>query len=357
MSFNIYRRDCLNNIDLRSLEIKELEEIFLSIGEKKYRASQAFKWMHQKMVSSIDDITEFPRGLRDKLNINYKISKLKIVERLDSKQDDTNKYLFVLDDGNIIESVMMKYKHGISVCLSTQVGCRMGCEFCASTKGGLVRHLLPGEILEQFYQIQKDQGIIITNVVLMGSGEPLDNYDNVMKFLKILHHEDGQNLGYRHITISTCGLVPRIFDLANECIPINLSISLHSPYDNERKKIMPIAKKYSIREIIEACNYYITKTNRRVTFEYTLISGVNDKQEDAIEIVKLLKNMLCHVNLIPLNSIKEFSHTKSNDKSIQNFKDILIKNGVNTTIRREMGSDVNAACGQLRRDYINGERS
>jgi len=345
----------LNNIDLRSLEIEELEDVFMNLGEKKYRANQAFKWMHNKMASSIDDITELPRGLRDKLNINYRVTKLKIAERLDSEQDDTSKYLFVLDDGNIIESVMMKHKHGVSVCLSTQIGCRMGCKFCASTKGGLVRHLLPGEILEQFYQIQKDQGININNVVLMGSGEPLDNYDNVMKFIKILHHKDGQNLGYRHTTISTCGLVPRIFDLADEGIPINLSISLHSPYDDERKKIMPIAKKYSIHEIIEACNYYIAKTSRRVTFEYTLINGVNDKPKDALEVAKLLKSMLSHVNLIPLNNIKEFSHTKSNDKSIQGFKDILIKNGVNTTIRREMGADVNAACGQLRRDYINGE--
>ncbi|WIV10804.1 23S rRNA (adenine(2503)-C(2))-methyltransferase RlmN [Proteiniborus sp. MB09-C3] len=347
----------MNNIDLRSLEIEELEEVFSNLGEKKYRAHQTFKWIHQKMVSCIDDITELPQGLRDKLNSDFLISKLKIAERLDSKHDDTSKYLFVLDDGNIIESVMMKYKHGISVCLSTQVGCRMGCKFCASTKSGLVRNLLPGEILEQFYEIQKDQGISISNIVLMGSGEPLDNYDNVMKFLKIIHDKDGQNLGYRHITISTCGIVPRIYDLAEEGIPINLSISLHSPFDEERKNIMPIANRYSLHEIMEACNYYIAKTNRRITFEYTLIYDVNDRPEDALEIIKLLKNMLCHVNLIPLNNIKEFTHTKSDEKSIQSFKDILIKNGVNTTIRREMGADVNAACGQLRRDYLNRKKS
>ncbi len=347
----------MDNIDLKSLEIEELEEIFFNLGEKKYRARQAFKWIHQKMVSSIDDITELPQGLRDKLNSRYRLSMLKIAERLDSKQDDTSKYLFILDDGNIIESVMMKYKHGISVCLSTQVGCRMGCEFCASTKSGLVRHLLPGEILEQFYQIQRDQNISISNVVLMGSGEPLDNYDNVMKFFRIIHDKDGQNLGYRHITISTCGLATRIYDLADEGVPINLSISLHSPFDEERKKIMPIAKKYSIHEIMEACSYYIAKTNRRVTFEYTLINGINDEPKDALEIVKLLKDMLCHVNLIPLNSIKEFSHTKSNESSVQKFKDILLKNRINATIRREMGADVNAACGQLRRDYIDGGSS
>lgn len=346
----------MRNIDLKSLEMEELEEAFINFNEKRYRAHQTFKWIHQKMVSSIDDITELPQGLRDKLNSNYKISKLKIVQRLDSKYDDTSKYLFMLDDGNIIESVMMKYKHGISVCLSTQVGCRMGCKFCASTKSGLVRNLLPGEILDQFYQIQKDQGNKITNIVLMGSGEPLDNYNNVIKFLKIMHDENGQNLGYRHITISTCGLVPKIYDLAEEGMPINLSISLHSPFDEERKKIMPIANRYSIYEIMEACNYYINQTNRRVTFEYTLIYGVNDRTEDALEIVKLLKGMLCHVNLIPLNSIKEFVYNKSDEKAIKNFKDILTNNGINTTIRREMGADVNAACGQLRRDYIDKEK-
>lgn len=345
----------MSNIDLKSLEMEELEEVFIRLGEKKYRAHQTFKWIHQKMGSSINNITELPQGLRDKLNLNYNISKLKIVQRLDSKFDDTSKYLFMLDDRNIIESVLMKYKHGVSVCLSTQVGCRMGCEFCASTKGGLVRSLLPGEILEQFYQIQKDQGYKVTNIVLMGSGEPLDNYDNVLKFLKIIHDDEGQNLGYRHITISTCGLVPKIYDLADEEIPINLSISLHSPFDEERKKIMPIANRHSIYEIIEACYYYINKTKRRITFEYTLIYGVNDKKEDALEIVKLLKGMLCHVNLIPLNRIKEFIHTKSDEEAIRNFKDILIKNGINATIRREMGADVNAACGQLRRDYIKNQ--
>lgn len=347
----------MSNIDLKSFEIEELERIFINLGEKRYRANQTFKWIHQKMASSIDDIRELPQGLRDKLNLNYKISRLKIVKRLDSKHGDTSKYLFMLDDGNIIESVMMKYKHGVSVCLSTQVGCRMGCEFCASTKSGLVRNLLPGEILEQFYLIQKDQGNSITNVVLMGSGEPLDNYENTMKFLRIIHDRAGQNLGYRHITISTCGLVPKIYDLADEGIPINLSISLHSPFDEERKKIMPIANKYSVNEIIEACNYYVAKTNRRITFEYTLICGVNDKPEDVKEIVKLLRGMLCHVNLIPLNIVKEFSYNKSEDKVIQNFKDVLVKNGINTTLRRKMGADVNAACGQLRRDYMDSEKS
>lgn len=347
------RRDFLTNADLKSLDLEELTDVFYELGEKKYRALQTFKWIHEKMISSIDDITELPKELRDKLKSNYLFSQLEIVKRLDSKYDDTSKYLFKLEDGNIIESVMMKYKHGTTLCLSTQVGCRMGCEFCASTKDGLVRNLLPGEILEQFYLIQKDQGEIISNIVLMGSGEPLDNYKNIIKFLKIIHHKEGQNLGYRHITISTCGIVPRIYDLAEEEIPINLSISLHSPFDEERKKIMPIAKKYSIEQIISACNHYINKTNRRITFEYTLISGVNDRISDASEIVKLLKGMLCHVNLIPLNNVKEFKYNKSDNKTVNNFKDFLTKNGISTTIRREMGADVNAACGQLRRDYLN----
>lgn len=346
----------MSSIDLKSLEIEELERVFINLGEKRYRANQTFKWIHKKMVSSIEDITELPQGLRDKLNLNYILTDLKIVQRLDSKYDGTSKYLFMLTDGNIIESVMMKYRHGISVCLSTQVGCRMGCEFCASTKSGLVRNLLPGEILEQFYQIQKDQGDSISNIVLMGSGEPLDNYVNVLKFLKLIHNENGQNLGYRHITISTCGLVPKIYDLADEGIPINLSVSLHSPFDEERKKIMPIANKFSVHEIIEACCYYIKETNRRVTFEYTLIYGVNDRTDDALELVRLLKGMLCHVNLIPLNIISEFEHSKSDEKSIRVFRDILTRNGINTTIRREMGTDVDAACGQLRRDYIDKEK-
>ena len=247
---------------------------------------------------------------------------------------------------------MMKYKHGISVCLSTQVGCKMGCSFCASTKDGLIRNLEPSEILDQFYQIQKDIGERISNIVLMGSGEPLDNYDNTIKFLNLIHSENGQNLSYRHITLSTCGIVPKIYKLADENIPINLSISLHSPFDEERKKIMPISNRYTVDEILEACDYYIEKNNRRITFEYTLIDGVNDSEDYALEIARLLKGMLAHVNLIPLNKIEEFKHEKSMDKSIKHFKSILENKGINTTVRREMGSDINAACGQLRRDYV-----
>jgi 23S rRNA (adenine2503-C2)-methyltransferase len=342
----------LNKTDLKSLELHELKELFLELGEKPFRGEQTFKWIHKNLIKSIHDITVLSKSLKDKLNGIYTITNLKILERYDSKIDDTKKYLFMLEDGNVIESVMMKYKHGVSVCLSTQVGCRMGCSFCASTKSGLVRNLSAGEILDQFYSIQKDIDMKISNIVLMGSGEPLDNFSNVMKFFHIIHDNNGQNLSYRNITISTCGIVPKIYDLADAGIPLNLSISLHSPFDDERRKIMPIANKYSISEIIDACRYYIDKTSRRVTFEYTLIKDVNDRTIDAQELIKLLKGMLCHINLIPLNPINEFSKTKSIEKNIRIFKETLLHNGINTTIRREMGGDVNAACGQLRRKYI-----
>lgn len=339
--------------DLKSLTLDELKNLFKSIGEKSFRGEQAFRWIHQKMVDSIDDITEFSKTLKDKLNHEYKITKLQIIERFDSKIDETKKYLFLLEDGNIIESVMMKYKHGVSVCISTQVGCKMGCSFCASTKGGFVRNLTPGEIIDQVYQIQKDLDVKVSNIVLMGSGEPLDNFDNVIKFLELIHCKSGQNLGYRHITLSTCGIVPKIYELANLKIPITLSISLHSPFDDERKKIMPIANKYTIKDILDACKYYVNKTNRRITFEYTLINGINDSVRYANELTKLLSGILCHVNLIPLNPIKEAKFKTSKDINVLKFKEILQSKNINTTIRREMGGDINAACGQLRRDYIN----
>lgn len=342
----------MDKVELRSLSIEELQDIFKALGEKGFRGKQTFEWIHQKCIGNIDDITVLSKDLKSKLKEKYKLENLKIVKRYDSKLDGTKKYLFSLNDGNVIESVMMKYKHGVSVCLSTQVGCKMGCSFCASTKQGLVRNLEPSEILGQFYEIQRDIGEKISNIVLMGSGEPLDNYDNTIKFLKLIHSESGQNISYRNITLSTCGIVPKIYELADRKIPINLSISLHSPFDEERIKIMPISKKYNIDKILDACDYYIEKTNRRITFEYTLIDGVNDSESYAIELSRLLNGMLAHVNLIPLNKIDEFKHSKSLDKSITHFKNILEKKGINTTIRREMGADINAACGQLRRDYL-----
>lgn len=342
----------MSKIDLKSFTFEGIKEFFVSIGEKPFRGDQVFRFIHKNMVEDIENITVISKGLRDKLKEKCYINNISILERFDSKVDDTKKYLFLLDDGNIIESVMMKYKHGISLCLSTQVGCKMGCEFCASTKDGLIRNLTSGEILDQVYQIQKDLNTSISNIVLMGSGEPLDNYENLMRFLKVIHDEHGQNISYRNITLSTCGVVPRMYDLADENLPITLSISLHTPFDEERKKIMPIARKYSIEEIIKACKNYIAKTNRRITFEYTLIEGVNDGYEDAMELVKLLKGLLCHVNLIPLNPIDEYKRKDPRIQSIKAFYDVLEKKGINATIRREMGRDVNAACGQLRRNYI-----
>ena len=307
------------------------------------------------MVNSIEDITVLSKSLRDKLNENFSISDISIAERYDSKLDNTKKYLFKLEDANIIESVAMEYKHGTTACISTQVGCKMGCAFCASTKGGLIRNLSSGEILSQVYNIQNDLDIKLSNIVLMGSGEPLDNYENVIKFLNILHDENGQNLSYRNITLSTCGVVPKIYKLAEQELPITLSISLHSPFNEERKRIMPIAKAYSLDELLEACRYYINKTNRRITFEYTLIKEINDRKEDLNELSRILKGLLCHVNLISLNPIEEFAKDKANKNTIEMFKRELTKSGIPVTIRREMGSDINAACGQLRRKYISKE--
>ncbi len=345
----------MERVDLKSLSIDELKEVFNSIGEKEYRSIQTFSFIHGNMISKISDITVLSKSLRDKLEENFYISDLDIIKRFDSKIDNTKKYLFLLEDGNIIESVVMEYNYGTTACISTQVGCRMGCAFCASTKEGLVRNLTPGEILSQVYGIQRDLNIKLSNIVLMGSGEPLDNYENVLKFLYLLHNKNGQNFSFRNITLSTCGLVPKIYELANEELPITLSISLHSPFNEDRKKMMPIGKKYSIEEIINACHYYVKKTNRRITFEYTLIKNKNDRKKDLEELNRILKGLHCHINLIPLNPIEEYKENTSDKDIIKKIKDELENRGINVTVRREMGSDINAACGQLRRDYINSK--
>lgn len=342
----------MEKVQLNSLTYDELEVFFESIGEKKYRAQQLFTFIHKNGGKDLKDLTTFSKKLRDKLNYIAEINRISILRRFDSKIDETKKYLFLLEDGNIIESVAMKYEHGYTICISTQVGCRMGCKFCASTKGGLIRNLYPSEMANQIYSIEEDLNIRISNIVLMGSGEPLDNYENVIKFFHIIHHEKGHNISFRNITLSTCGIVPRIYDLANEGIPVTLSISLHSPFDDIRQDIMPIAKRYSIKEIIEACKYYYDKTRRRITIEYTLVEDVNDRDEDLTELCKWLKDLNCHVNLIPLNPIKEFDRRRANSKSIEKFSRVLNKKGIPTTIRREMGSDINAACGQLRRRFM-----
>ncbi len=338
--------------ELNSMTLNELKEYMVFIGEKKFRAEQVFTYFHKHNKWDISELTTLKESTREELMGKAHVNKINLVKRFDSKVDETKKYLFSLEDGNIIESVSMKYKHGTSICISTQVGCKMGCSFCASTKEGLVRNLTASEMLNQIYMIENDQEITISNIVLMGSGEPLDNYDNTIKFLNIIHDEKGHNMGYRNITLSTCGVVPMIYQLADENIPITLSISLHSAFDEERKKIMPISNKYSIEDIIKACKYFQKKNNRRITFEYTLIEGINDRQEDIEQIAKILKDLDSHVNLIALNPIVEYKKNRPSQSSIERFRDNLNKRNVDVTIRREMGGDISASCGQLRRSII-----
>lgn len=339
-----------NKICLKNFTEEELKEYIKSIGEKAFRATQIYGWIY-KGAKVFSDMKNIPKSLQEKLEELAYIGNLDIDLKLISKLDGTRKYLFSLNDGNIIESVMMEYEHGVTVCISNQVGCRMGCRFCASTIDGLVRNLEPWEILDQIIKIQEDIGKRVSNIVLMGSGEPLDNFDNTKQFLKLVNDKNGLNIGYRHITLSTCGVVPKMYELADLEIPINLALSLHSPYDESRKEIMPIANAYSIKEVIDACKYYIKKTNRRVTFEYSLIKGVNDSQEDAKKLASLLKGMLCHVNLIPINKVEERDYEKPDKTYIYKFRDNLQKENIPATIRREMGADISGACGQLRRKH------
>lgn len=339
-------------MDLRDLTIEELKQYLETIGEKPFRAKQIFKWIHRS-IEDIDEMSDLSKDLREKLKNKVYICNMDIIGKEESKLDGTKKYLMAMKDGNVIECVFMKYNHGNSICISTQAGCRMGCTFCASTIGGKNRDLTAGEMIGQVLKVQNDTGENISNIVLMGTGEPFDNYDNVMKFLRLVNSKDGINIGMRHITISTCGLVPEIKKLADENIQVTLAISLHSPNDEIRKTIMPVARKYSLDELMDACRYYINKTGRRVTFEYSLIDGVNDFEEHALDIVRLLKGMLCHVNLIPINIVKERDYKKSQKQRVDSFKDILEKGGISTTTRRELGSDIEAACGQLRRQYLN----
>ncbi len=334
-------------IDLKDFEFDELAEFLKELGEPKFRAKQIFSWLH-KGVESFDEMTNLSKNTREKLSKQCVVSTLKIREKYVSKIDKTTKYLFELPDGNCIESVVMYYKHGISICISSQVGCRMGCGFCASTIGGLYRSLTPGEILNQVIFAGKDIGERISNIVMMGIGEPLDNFDNVVKFLHNVNHPDGINIGYRHISLSTCGVVPKIYELAEKNLPITLSVSLHAPNNEIRSSIMPINKKYPIEELIKACRDYIKATGRRISFEYSLISGVNDSAENADELTGLLKGMLAHVNLIPVNKIEERDYHKGDKKEIRAFCERLCAKGINATVRRELGSDIQASCGQLR---------
>lgn len=339
--------------DLKSMTIEEMQDFFATIREPKFRAKQVFQWLHDKRVKSFDEMTNLSKQLREKLSQETKISNLRIVDKLQSQKDGTTKYLFALDNDNVIESVLMRYSYGNAVCVSSQAGCRMGCAFCASTLNGLEYNLLAGEILSQIYMIQEDIGERISSVVLMGSGEPLDNYDNVLKFIKILNSENGIGIGQRHITLSTCGLADGIDRLRGEDLQITLAVSLHAPNDEIRNKIMPVSKKYNMDRLLTACKNYSDYTKRRITFEYAMMRGVNDSREAALELASRLKKMLCHVNLIPVNDVKERDFIKSNEETIQNFAALLNSKGIETTVRRKLGSDINAACGQLRRSYLN----
>lgn len=335
-------------INLKDLTFEELEEFVKGIGEPKFRCKQIFTWI-SRGVNSFDEMTDISKNLRSKLSEISYLSGAKIEKKFTSKIDGTRKYLVKLDDGNMVECVAMFYKHGITVCISCQVGCAMGCKFCASTIGGRIRNLTPGEILDQVICVQKDVGERISNIVMMGIGEPLDNFDNVIKFLKNVNHKDGLNIGYRHISLSTCGLVDKIYKLAEHNMPLTLSLSLHAPNDNIRKTIMPVANKWSIEELLTACRKYIENNSRRISFEYAIIKGVNDSPECAHELADKVKGMLSHVNLIPVNNVEENQFVKPDKTSIMRFKSILEARGVNATVRRELGSDISASCGQLRR--------
>ena len=338
--------------NIKDYNLEELKKELIDIGEKPFRAEQIFKWLYQEKVTSFDEMTNLSLELRKKLEENYTICNYKILKKLQSK-DGTIKYLFDVLDGNAIESVLMKYHHGYSICVSSQIGCKMGCKFCASTGIPFVRNLSSGEIVEQILSIERDENIRISNVVFMGIGEPLDNYDNIVNAIHIINHPKGLNIGARHISISTSGLVPKIYKLAEEKIQCTLSISLHATTNEKRSSMMPVNNTYKIEELMQACKDYIKETNRRISFEYALAKDNNDNLEDAKQLVKLLKGMLCHVNLIPINKIENGNYTKSSNENIIKFRDYLNEHGIVATIRRELGSDIDAACGQLRRKNLN----
>ena len=337
--------------DLKSLTYPQLEEFIKQLGQPGYRAGQVFDWLHNKRVTSFDQMTNLPGALRTALAQNCHLNSLSIERKLVSKKDGTVKYLFGLQDGECVESVLMDYRHGHSLCISTQVGCRMGCRFCASTLGGLVRNLTPAEMLDEIYTAQADSGHRIDSVVLMGIGEPLDNFDNVMTFLELLSDPRGLNLSLRHLSLSTCGVVDRIYDLAEKKLGLTLSISLHGSNNAVRSASMPINNKWNIEELLKACRDYFDTTGRRVSFEYALIEGVNDSPAQAKELAALLKGMLCHVNLIPVNPVVERGNRRSSRQAVERFQKTLQSCGVNATVRRELGTDINAACGQLRRTH------
>ena len=339
----------MEKTDIRSFEYEELKAWMSEAGQPKFRADQLYGWMHEKCVSTFAEMTNIPKALREKLEAECTLRPLEAIRVQTSKLDGTKKYLFRLEDGNLIESVMMRYKHGNSVCVSSQVGCAMGCSFCASTLDGCIRNLNTSEILGQVYEIQKDIGERVSNVVIMGMGEPMANYNNVCAFVRILSDEKALHISQRNITISTCGIVPAIQKLSQESLKVTLALSLHAPNDDIRRRIMPVAERYSMNEILDACDNYFNETGRRVTFEYCLIDGVNDKPEHARELAARLKGKNAHVNLIPVNPTPENNYGAAKEKDIRMFQEVLEQAGIQATRRREMGRDIDGACGQLRR--------
>lgn len=334
-------------MELNSMYEDELRDFFVNKGEKAFRGSQLFTFFHDKKRYDIENSNLSEKAIS--IIKDEEINKVEIFKTFDSKLDETKKFLFKLKDENLIEGVLMDYKHGYSQCISTQVGCRMGCDFCASTKSGLVRNLSAAEMLGQVYEIEKALNIKVSNFILMGSGEPLDNFSEVIRFIKLLHDEKGHNTSYRNITISTCGMADKIYELADIDIPINLAVSLHQTNDNDRSALMPINKRFNLSDLKRALEYYGDKTNNRITFEYTLIKNQNDGKKNIEELYNFAKNMKCHINLIPLNPIDEFDEKRPSKSEIIEFKDKLEKKGFNVTIRRELGRDISASCGQLRR--------
>ena len=340
--------------DIKSMYLDELKQDFTDNGQPSYKASQVYKWL-SKGSSNFSEMSDISKEMRKFLDSKYYISVAIIENKLVSAYDSTVKYLFRFNDNAFVESVVMKYKHGYSICISTQVGCKMNCDFCATGKSGFLRNLTAAEMLSQIQAAQQDLGVRISNIVLMGMGEPLDNYDNVIRFLNLVSSNEGINIGMRHISLSTCGLVGKIYQLADLKLQLTLSISIHAPNDKLRNKIMPINKKYNLEELLQSCKYYINKTNRRISFEYAMISGFNDSEACARELASKLSGMLCHVNLIPVNPIRQSNYKKSNKSNLDSFIKILSKNKITATVRRTLGSDISASCGQLKRNYLEKE--
>ena len=337
-------------MNLKSLTQPELADILNELGQPAFRVKQVYTWLH-KGVRSYDEMTNLPKGLRETLAETYPINAPKVVRRQESQRDGTIKYLWELSDGNCVETVLMRYRYGNTVCISTEVGCRMGCAFCASTIGGLVRRLEPYEMLDEVLFTQVDSGLLVSHIVLMGIGEPLDNFDNVMRFLELVNSPDGMNISMRHISLSTCGLVPKIDELAKRKLQLTLSVSLHAPNDAIRNQIMPVNKAYPSEELLEACRRYYAATNRRISFEYAMIQGINDSEENARELLRRLKGLPAHFNLIPLNHVEESPLKPSTRAAVAAFQKTLEDGGVTATVRRTLGGDIDASCGQLRRKY------